>query len=454
MTGGRPLKGDSMRDFGGWKVTFLIGLLGMFVAGWAVQPVIDPDTWWHLRVGEYVVDKSSLPQTDFISRVGSQEAKPWVAYSWLYEIGVFLSFDALGLYGIVLLRLVSVLVVTAVVMRLFFSHAEEAAIPLAVAAAWVFGFLPFCTERPWHSSVLLCALTLHVLGRMTQGVSASSFLWLPPMFALAANLHIQFVLSLGLLGIGCVCALAVRTIDRRGVVLMTLACFGFTLINPYFYDIYGVVYEYASHRVPAEIIQELRPPNIAEWWNWPWIALSVFAAYRLWLRGMPVMDTLIFLAGLAFAVRSQRDTWFGLMTAGFVAVRPTFLRQHTAHQTDLEIDISEGRIRPARPALALLPAFGFVSVASCLLLPPREHRRAGPLPRRGGPLRQGEGPPRAVVQHARLGRLALVEPHRPARSPSTAARTSTATSGSPFQRASGTAKRIPKVTRSSAAPPS
>ena len=359
-----------MRDLGGWKVLFPIGLLGLVVAGWAVQPVIDPDTWWHLRVGEYIVDKSSLPQTDFISRVGYEESKPWLAYSWLYEIGLALAFDGLGLYGIMLLRLLAVLAVTAVVVRLFFTHAESAAIPLAVTALWVFGFLPFCTERPWHASVLLCAATLHVLGRMTQGVSATSFLWLPPMFALAANLHIQFVMSLGLLGIGCVCALVVRSIDFRGVVLMTLACFGFTLINPYFYDIYAVVYDYASHKVPAQIIQELRPPDIAQWWNWPWIALSAFAAYRLWVRGMPLLDTLVFAAGLVFAIRSQRDTWFGMMTAGFVAVRPAFLRRHTAHQTDLEIDISEGRVRPVRPALALLPAFGLVSVISALLLPP------------------------------------------------------------------------------------
>ena len=154
-----------MRDLSGWKVLFPIGLLGLLVAGWAIQPVIDPDTWWHLRVGEYIVDKASLPQTDFISRVGFEESRPWVAYSWLYETGLAIAFDHLGLYGIVLLRLVAVLVVTAVVMRLFFSHAEEAVIPLAVALAWVIGFLPFCTERPWHASVLLCAATLHVLGR-------------------------------------------------------------------------------------------------------------------------------------------------------------------------------------------------------------------------------------------------------------------------------------------------
>src|SRR5919197_4765573 len=45
-------------------------------------PVLDPDIWWHLRVGQWVVEHGTVPQTDPFSQAG----RPWVAYSWLYEV--------------------------------------------------------------------------------------------------------------------------------------------------------------------------------------------------------------------------------------------------------------------------------------------------------------------------------------------------------------------------------
>jgi hypothetical protein len=42
--------------------------------------VLDYDIWWHLKVGDWIVDNLSLPHSGILSRTAA--ARPWVAYSW------------------------------------------------------------------------------------------------------------------------------------------------------------------------------------------------------------------------------------------------------------------------------------------------------------------------------------------------------------------------------------
>src|SRR5947209_10563424 len=51
------------------------------------DPVFDPDIWWHLRVGQWVVEHGSVPGHDPFSLPGHD--RPWVAYSWLFEVVVY-----------------------------------------------------------------------------------------------------------------------------------------------------------------------------------------------------------------------------------------------------------------------------------------------------------------------------------------------------------------------------
>src|SRR5262245_44015459 len=61
------------------------------------DPVLDPDIWWHLRVGQWVVENGTVPEVDPFAR----PHRPWVAYSWLYEVLVYVLWSGLGLAGII-----------------------------------------------------------------------------------------------------------------------------------------------------------------------------------------------------------------------------------------------------------------------------------------------------------------------------------------------------------------
>ena len=44
----------------------------------------DPDTFWHIRFGQWVLDHAQFPTVDFFSYTAA--GKPWIATEWLSEV--------------------------------------------------------------------------------------------------------------------------------------------------------------------------------------------------------------------------------------------------------------------------------------------------------------------------------------------------------------------------------
>jgi hypothetical protein len=60
--------------------------------------VTDFDTWWHLKVGDWIIRNAALPHTGILSCTAAERA--WVAYSWGYEVLLLLAYSWFGLVGI------------------------------------------------------------------------------------------------------------------------------------------------------------------------------------------------------------------------------------------------------------------------------------------------------------------------------------------------------------------
>src|SRR4051794_39613836 len=82
------------------RVMFVAFLMALFPATNALQPRLDPDTWWHLAVGRYVVEHRAVPREDPFSRIGREQHVPWVAYSWLNEVAIYGVHHAAGVPGV------------------------------------------------------------------------------------------------------------------------------------------------------------------------------------------------------------------------------------------------------------------------------------------------------------------------------------------------------------------
>ena len=105
------------------------------------------------------------------------------------------------------------------------------------------------------ATILGVILTLHAIERVRAGASVRRVLWLVPVFILWANIHVQVVLGLGLLGLA---ALFQAIPARRpgSLAWLTLACTIATLCNPYHVRLWEVVVEYATQTAALKEVRE------------------------------------------------------------------------------------------------------------------------------------------------------------------------------------------------------
>jgi hypothetical protein len=357
------------------------------------SPVLDPDIWWHLRCGQWVIEQGTVPVHDPFSGPGLD--KPWVAYSWLYEVLLCNLYTWLGLAGVIVYRVGMAFAIVAVVHRLVARREPRFLVASSLTAAGVFAISMLFSERPWLFTILFTTWTLDVLLDLRAGRPTRRAWLLPVVFALWANIHIQFVYGLVLLGLAC----AAGFLDRlsvfgpseprawRSLLALTAACLVATLLTPYHVRLYAVVLEYATQPGPFRFVNELKALEFREPCDWVMLALGAAATFTLGRRKAPdSFQVLVLAAAAVFAFRARRDLWF-LVVASLAVLRS---------------GEPGGSRRPHR--------LGARPVAR---QPGSEGR--GSVPGAGGGARLGTRLPRAVVQRFQLGRLSHLEPASSAR---------------------------------------
>ncbi len=307
-----------------------------FPAVAVMRPVTDPDIWWHLRTGQWIVEHGAVPTTDPFSSFGM--GKPWVAYSWLFEVLVHGLYHWLGLFGILGYRVVLTLAIAVSIHRLVAKREPRFAIAIGLVGSALFALAPLTSERPWLLTILFYTLTLDIVLDFRAGRSTRAAWLLPLMYALWANVHIQFVYGLFLLALGCAAPLADRLLDRgqpgehaammgsRGwwrLVALFGACLVATLLNPYHVRLYAVIIEYATQSVAYRLVSEHAALGFRDPWDWAVLALAGAAAFALGRRVKPsTFDALLLIITAYFSFHTQRDVWFVVLAALAILVTP------------------------------------------------------------------------------------------------------------------------------------
>jgi hypothetical protein len=167
---------------------------------WAGGPLSDPDVWWHVRTGRYVLDHHAIPHTDpwsFTAPHGS-----WVPTSWLSDVLLALVDRTSGYAGLRVLRLLlalAVVVATWLLARSCARTTQDASLATGLA---VLAVAPFLRERPQVLSLVLVAWLAHRVQRVLAG-EMPKVLPLVAVCWLWANLHGMWVLlPVAVLGAG------------------------------------------------------------------------------------------------------------------------------------------------------------------------------------------------------------------------------------------------------------
>ncbi len=289
-----------------------------------MTPVVDPDIWWHLSIGQWVVEHRAVPQTDPLSAYG--QTQHWVAYSWLFEVIVYGIYQAFGLTGILAFKLLMSAILLVAIHR-FVSRREPRFIGATLLTLLAFiALLGLLAERPWLFTLLFTLFTLQAVLDLRAGTATLAVWLLPVMFALWANLHIQFIYGLAILGLACVAPLLDAVLRRsvsgrwadtlgtpawRRLLALTAACALATLLNPYHWRLYGVVLEYATQPVAFQVVNELKAMLFRGPEDWAFLALAGLGAFALGRRPprASLFELLLFLGVAVAGFRARRDTW-------------------------------------------------------------------------------------------------------------------------------------------------
>jgi len=313
--------------------------------------VLDLDIWWHLKVGDWIVQHLGVPHTGILSRTAAN--RPWVAYSWGYEVLLSRSYAWFGLVGMGVfgtLLTIGVAYTTYWMLRRLSSRFwSSCLLTIVVCAAFLFNGMP----RPVFFSIILFSITLALLLQANRSSNIRPLYWLPLIFLLWANLHIQFIYGLFLVGLLTTVTLGQQAFIRLGMfpgflteptlplaqlVGISLACVLATLIGPNFYHPYQVVYGYTKSTYIYSIIVELQPLTFTAYNNYVELLLTAFGFFAVgWQRKIDLFKLLLMIGASIFAYRTMRDAWFvSLAAAACIADLPVEEGAQDCSETWLE----------------------------------------------------------------------------------------------------------------------
>jgi hypothetical protein len=286
--------------------------------------IADPDIGWHLETGRWILAHHAFPQTDPFSRVTG--GSPWQAYSWLFDLILLESYRWLGLSGIMVLTAAFLLLITASVYHMVSGLQGDFTLRVLLTAAILISLTKLSTPRPWLFTMLFFVWELDVLMRVRQGAPRRNLLWLPLIFLLWANVHIQWVDGLVLLGLAaCEPWLAKwwkseTTFALAGPLWLTLgACMAAVCVNPYGPRIYHIAWQLASQPGVLHTVSEEQALTFRFADDYLLLFLALLAAGVLFrFRRLVPFETLMLAAAAVISFRSRRDVWFMAFTAGAI----------------------------------------------------------------------------------------------------------------------------------------
>ena len=286
--------------------------LAAFALALATPPG-DPDTYWHLASGKWMVDHGALLRTDvFSSTVNGQ---PYSVGEWLGEIVLYLAYLVGGWSGLVILRGLLVAVSAFFLTRVALRGGSPVIVAVPVACAALLLSEIVWTDRPHLFTLALFPLLLDLLLSARAG-RLGVLLGVPPLLLLWTNLHGGYALGLALVGIFTFDALLARR-NWAAFAITASTAFAASLVDPGSLGL-GVAAAHAS--APPRFIVEESPPDVTR------PAGFVFAAFiigtlALALRGGGTLLDLMLLAPLLWlGLSAQRHMpYFAFAAVPYIA---------------------------------------------------------------------------------------------------------------------------------------
>jgi hypothetical protein len=325
-----------------------------------LSSLADTDVWWRLRTGIWILQNHGVPHSGLFSQYPTL---PWRDASWGYDVLLAVAYKLVGLRAIPLSLMVLkvALAVSAFLLGRGWGRRFWLAVVLAGAAQCA---LVDLRPLPDTCSLVFLAIELALLLESRRG-NARLLFWLPLLFVLWANTHVQFVYGLVVLGMFLAAGVAGEVCHRWGVTwfedvpalplgvsgVVVAACFCATLVSPYGYQVYEAAMRNAG---AVAYIAEHHAMNFRHPQHYVLLLLAMAAFLVLGRRrSRDVFQILLMVGGVMVGFRMQAD-------AGFLAVASVAVVGDTLSGAEMETEqgrrVHLGRLEILATAVLLLVA--------------------------------------------------------------------------------------------------
>ena len=284
-------------------------------------PSTDSDTYWHLAMGQWMLDHREFLRQDIYS--STVAGTHFGIGEWLGQIAFAGSFEAAGWAGVAVLRALLVAASAFFLVRLARRGGTPwwISLPLVVAALLVSRIT--WTDRPQLFTLALFPALLELLLSLPAGFSRR-LLVLPPLFLGWTFLHGGHLL--GLVVVAIFATEGLLTNGRRGLplALTAMACLAVTFLNPAPLDFAGAAREDLLR--PPRFLTEFLPPDVVT------PAGALFAGFVMLVIGSALLrrgslrEAMLLAPLLYLAFTAQRQMlFFCFAAAAFLGPRLTAL---------------------------------------------------------------------------------------------------------------------------------
>jgi hypothetical protein len=242
---------------------FLWASVAIWVGSYICLSVADPDLWWHIAVGKWILSHQTVPRQDYWNMFGA--GQPWRAYSWSNEIVFALTDRWWGEKGLALLQLLLGVVLACALF----------AVNGKISRDWFFGTLlgvystagcfNHFTLRPQVLVWILFACAIAISDSIVErGISKARLALLAATGCVWANTHLTAILGLGTIFLWTVESAGLRPAWGRAI-KAGAAFFAGTLVTPYLGGEWLTFLSKGGHPLKYQMIAEFQPATILQY---------------------------------------------------------------------------------------------------------------------------------------------------------------------------------------------
>lgn len=306
------------------KLLFILCGVCAFVLG--MKQLREPDIWWQLTAGKWMLEHGAITHTDMFSY--TMAGHPWINVKWLYEVLIAAMEKLFGPECVLLLQsLVNVTIVYLLIRTVkYYTQRAKEQIPSFAIALSVLLFLIVSeyrmAGRPEMISHLLCTLYLLLLWRDPE-MNWKSIAWLIPLQCLWANMHEGYPVGIVIAGTAVAGSLVSYLITKEKsalqqtlrMLLIFAACVLIILANPNGIQLWKQPFEIYRQVWANKYTTELFSYKDAEYW-------TVQAKLHI---GITVLVFLYWIMQvLSSAKTKQQKTFFTPLITTYLILLPLF----------------------------------------------------------------------------------------------------------------------------------